>query len=92
MTRLLAIGLAGGLATPPLAAPAEACGGNRPAPTGVRHRTVTYALTGEPNLLNPPLSRLNRDSRVALTFLAPRAAALALGPADPRCLPPAAPR
>ena len=58
MTRLLAAGVAGGLATPALAALAGACAGNRPAPTGVRHRTVTYALTTEPNLLNPPLSTL----------------------------------
>ena len=58
MTRLLAAGVVGGLATPALAALTEACAGKRPAAARARHRTVTYALTTEPNLLNPPLTGL----------------------------------
>jgi peptide/nickel transport system substrate-binding protein len=58
MTRLLAACVGGGLTTPVVAALAEACAQDRPARPGVRHQTVAYALTNEPNVLNPPLTTL----------------------------------
>jgi peptide/nickel transport system substrate-binding protein len=53
VVRLLAAGAAGGVVGPGLAALAEACGSGSSSPA---RRSLSYALPGEPDNLNPPIS------------------------------------